>query len=481
MADSQQVLDNLRNIIANIIVNLEVWTTLHDVCKALGLPTEDTDGLSKAKYLHKVTAAASDRTIISSAKQVLKSYPGTRGKPSESDLQYLQDALWWIESRGIQRISNVTRYRIAESLEGVRFSGRLSIREFFAPILPAVTVENAFMDNALPEVGNDGFLYKGLSMLALSALFGAQSKSIKPSRIAVLEYLQQVGLAEWPDERFCLLIERIVHPEVQPPNMQQQLVAKFNGFLQQDSFELKQEGLQGGFPIYKTRRKGTGVSGSPKYIIFASIGPKPDIVIDDAVNMDIRIVRYADQCLVYDQPPPNGDLTWQMLVDWWGKVKVSNTNDVDIRRDLGLRLRASLQSQPEQLLFDTYFKEFKPRFEDNLPALLPQVYLHYDPRNRNERSKLVLVRQRMDFLMLCHNAARIVIEIDGVQHYADDNGRASPKLYAEMVSEDRRIRGLGYEIYRFGGAEFTDAKRASKIIVTFFEELFDRHNIHPEL
>ena len=45
-----------------------------------------------------------------------------------------------------------------------------------------------------------------------------------------------------------------------------------------------------------------------------------------------------------------------------------------------------------------------------------------------------------------------MIEIDGKQHYADGD-TASPKRYAEMVAEDRNLRLLGYEVYRFGGFE----------------------------
>jgi very-short-patch-repair endonuclease len=65
-----------------------------------------------------------------------------------------------------------------------------------------------------------------------------------------------------------------------------------------------------------------------------------------------------------------------------------------------------------------------------------------------ERGKPILVRQRMDFLLLLRSSVRVVIEIDGKQHYSDVDGKASPQLYAKMVAEDRRIRCLGYEIYR---------------------------------
>ena len=82
--------------------------------------------------------------------------------------------------------------------------------------------------------------------------------------------------------------------------------------------------------------------------------------------------------------------------------------------------------------------------------------------------------------MLLRNAARIVLEIDGIQHYAEDSGMASPSRYAEMVAEDRRIRNLGYEVYRFGGAEFQVPEAASIVITAFFGELFTRHKIQTE-
>jgi very-short-patch-repair endonuclease len=59
----------------------------------------------------------------------------------------------------------------------------------------------------------------------------------------------------------------------------------------------------------------------------------------------------------------------------------------------------------------------------------------------------------MDFLLLMRNQRRLVIEIDGKQHYTDGD-RASPPRYAEMMIEDRELRMAGYEVFRFGGYEF---------------------------
>jgi very-short-patch-repair endonuclease len=472
MADVEKYVNNLRGLIASIIENREVWTTLYDVLTALGFQSQNNDaGLGKAKYLVKVTNEADKKIIVAAAKQIIKSYPSSRGKPSNSDLQAIQDNLWWIENNGVQKISNVTRYKIAESIENIPFWGRLSISEFFAPILP---------NHSPMRVGVDGHLYMQAEGEAFfNSVFSPTS--LNPPPISTAEFFRKIGISNWPDERLFLVLERIVHPEIQHANLQQKLVIQFNLLLKQENFELKQEGSEGGSPIYKVRKIGTGVQGTPKYIIFASIGIKPDIVIDDTINMDIRITQHSDQCLVYDQPPPDGDLTWQMLLEWWSKKRGTNHADGNVRQELGMRLRSSLQSEPERIFFDTYFKMVKPKYGIRLPALLPQIYLHYDPRNRNEREKPLLVRQRMDFLLLLRNATRVVIEVDGMQHYAEENGTASPIRYAEMVSEDRCIRILGYEIYRFGVGEIkSDDQKAYQIISTFFDDLFAHHKITPE-
>ncbi|MEU0204313.1 MULTISPECIES: hypothetical protein [unclassified Streptomyces] len=76
-----------------------------------------------------------------------------------------------------------------------------------------------------------------------------------------------------------------------------------------------------------------------------------------------------------------------------------------------------------------------------------------------------------------------MIEVDGAHHYGikkpiGADGRttytASPRLYSEMVAEDRRLRLAGYEIYRFGGWELTRPD-SPQIISDFFTELLARH------
>lgn len=88
------------------------------------------------------------------------------------------------------------------------------------------------------------------------------------------------------------------------------------------------------------------------------------------------------------------------------------------------------------------------------------MYLHYDPKTIQqleiEGQNKRLQHQRMDFLMLI-NGNRVIIELDGKQHYSN-NDMASPEKYAEMVKYDREMKFNGYDVYRFGGKEFSDPK-----------------------
>ena len=77
----------------------------------------------------------------------------------------------------------------------------------------------------------------------------------------------------------------------------------------------------------------------------------------------------------------------------------------------------------------------------------------------------------MDFLLLLPNHERIVIEVDGRQHYAGDDGRADPDRYAEMMKEDRTLRLAGYEVYRFGAEELAAGDAGRELLRQFFVSL----------
>jgi hypothetical protein len=219
-----------------------------------------------------------------------------------------------------------------------------------------------------------------------------------------------------------------------------------------------------------------GVTGDLKNLIFAADGPKPHIVLRDAINNVIEIVKNADHCLVYDRPLAEHGLTWDDLVDWWSERCGPAVTRQEAARALYTRLARSLANEAERFFFRTFCARYARPDGATLPALIPQVYLHYDPYVRPQIGDQPgrLKRQRMDFLLLLPRRARVVLEIDGVQHYAEGS-TPSPRRYAEMVSEDRALRLARYEMYRFGGHELADKAAAKDMMNSFFDRLLALH------
>ncbi len=223
-----------------------------------------------------------------------------------------------------------------------------------------------------------------------------------------------------------------------------------------------------------------GVQGELQNLIFASTGPKPEIVLRDATANVVEITKHAEHCLIYDRPLEAHGLTWRELVVWWAEEQGQQLqSDLDERaaaKALYSRLAASC-NDAEQVVLLSHARRCRELGFD-IPALIPQVYLHFDPLTMRQRGGPgPLPRQRMDFLMLLPHRHRVVIEVDGKQHYSDEDGRAAPALYAEMVREDRALRLAGYEVYRIGGAELVDRETAAVMLSGFFSALFERFQI----
>jgi very-short-patch-repair endonuclease len=95
-------------------------------------------------------------------------------------------------------------------------------------------------------------------------------------------------------------------------------------------------------------------------------------------------------------------------------------------------------------------------------------------RERGERRRFET--QRMDFLMLLPNGIRVIIEIDGIQHYSED-GNPSPKVYSRTVKAHRKLQLQGYHVYRFAGLELNSSQKAKAIVGLFINELFEKYGI----
>jgi very-short-patch-repair endonuclease len=116
----------------------------------------------------------------------------------------------------------------------------------------------------------------------------------------------------------------------------------------------------------------------------------------------------------------------------------------------------------------------------DLPALLPEVWLHWDPKTVQQRGRYALLRFRMDFLLLLPHGERIVLAVDGSSHYASPDGkRPDPAKYADGVRGDRELKLAGYEVFRFGATELQDPEQARVLLRHFFADLYRRFGVTP--
>lgn len=360
------------------------------------------------------------------------------------------------------RITEVTRRRIIDGLRDTRtyFSGPLDEIDFLSRLYDLNSLPSqdprfttAAQDIAQHCVNNDDWDF---DWIFHDPRFGVATE----------------------DDKLLRLLAEMLHPYVRTDAAEVQRLQEFlNHMLVHDGYEIIQVDAISGAPIFGPHRIGSGVSGTLKNLIFAAVGPKPEIVIDDAANNDLRIVRNEQGCLVYDRALAAHGLTWAELTAWWaGRQGMVGEPEREISRNLYRRLDLSLGSNDaERRILRTYAERYVQLGPD-IPALIPQVYLHYDPYTQTQRrAPGPLPRQRMDFLLLLPHRARVVIECDGKQHYADTGGNADPSRYAAMVREDRELRLKGYELYRFGGAELADERAARQLLNTFFDRLDQRY------
>ena len=241
------------------------------------------------------------------------------------------------------------------------------------------------------------------------------------------------------------------------------------------SFELVETGEVDGYPVFSFVRPGDPARGRPKNLIFAATG-KPDLRFSDAVDNDIEIVTGREEVLVYDEPI-RGALLWHDLQSWWARRERIEEPGL-AKRSLYQRLLNSLPktSPPQRLLFKAFFEHFRERVP-SLPALIPEVWLHYDPKTVRERGKEALLRQRIDYLMLLPAGVRIVLEVDGQHHYSLGRAGSAPTLCrTDLRGPGTQAVWSGYDVYRFGASEL-QGDTGRRLVASFFDELFLKHGI----
>jgi len=423
---------------------------LPGLCGELGLPNppeKDEDagpespGLSKAQRMEAVFAMIDAEDYLA----VLQRFVD-RGLPPEQRNQ-AEDLIW--SSQRWPVIDTRTRREIADALDRVG--------TFWSDT-----------DGLIALVQRRWIELDAVSSWALGAsLVDEVSRHlIRNDDWTALDFFKRVGALECPDRRFALFVQELVSGEVNPDADRLQLLATaVTGALATSGLRLVETDPVQGYPAFVITRSTTNPR-PPRLLLFASRVAKPDVRLADVLDTDIEVLTSSDQLLRYDKPVGSDGLRWQDLQTWWAEQ--TNTTASVAKRALWSRLMAAIPttSPPQCALFEAYHRLYGQG--DSFAALLPEVWVHWDPHTVRQRGDAAYSTHRMDFLMLLPDHRRVVLEVDGQQHYSV-GGRPSPETYARTMRGDRDLRLSGYEVYRFGAHELGGSS-----IDTTLRAFFDR-------
>jgi len=433
--------------------NIATHKTLPDLWEALGLPATEIAGSKHDRMVASFDAVPDDHLEEVAVRFLL------RQSPAPETRNQIQDAVWAL--RPAIEIPKRSRREIARALHDDLYIAA-------APFL--ALLERLFVLDDDPMQS-----FFGGSDRSLRA--GIQRHVLRNSDWSAEDLFDKLGAFDASHSRFVRLIEGLASADVRPDEAaQRRFVDIVNGSLHGSGCELQETDTADGYPIFTMVQTSAARTGRPKNLIFAS-SVKPDLRFRDAINNDIEIVSNGDRVLVYDRPVGRGGLRWSDLQSWWSEI-MQIPNDDEAKTTLYRRLRECLpeSSPPQANLFDAFYRVFGPTVP-SLPALLPEVWLHWDPKTVKDRGAQALLRFRMDFLLLLPNGVRVVLEVDGKQHYANEEGRADPAKYGTLVAADRELQLAGYHVFRFGGHELRNKPSAQVVAKSFFEALFRAHGV----
>lgn len=228
---------------------------LPSICERLQIPcNNELDPMhSKATYLKSGLNKMKDSEIIELVKAII----------SDNDCPELLEKICRYLETELFEITSVTRRKIVNWLsEQTDLEGELYLNKFLNRIwdlknMSSVSRElNREEDILLHMVRNNDWTYEEL----------------------LKDVLKVIYVSDCTFKRF---MEELVYPDVHSEERQKQYVTGLNSFLRIDGYSLLCSNFISGNPVYTLQKNVRGVGNEIKNIIFAGIGGKLDIVLDD--------------------------------------------------------------------------------------------------------------------------------------------------------------------------------------------------------
>ncbi|MEU5900207.1 hypothetical protein [Streptomyces venezuelae] len=468
----QMVAAGLRALIDETVVQQYQLVRHEDIpalCQTLGMPTpppridpQTQKDNSKHTRLKRCLEALSDAELPAVARAVL-----AHRRLRASQRNRLQDLLW--QNTACAVIPGRTRRELAGACI---LDDHIRYPDSFMDLLASLWV--------LDDDGAGGFGGPERTLAAEIARHMLRFKDWDAERL-----FEELGCFTAPHHRFGRFLEGLASPATLPDEpAQRRFVAMANEHLRPIGAQLEEVGEEEGYPLFELVAAGQAGARRPRQVVFATLR-KPDIRISSVLDGDLEILDQAerdDDLLVYDRVVGNEGLRWRDLMDWWQtKHGITDTNQA--KQTLLHRMRISVPKEAtgQDNLGNLYYDLYQDDLDDK-PALLPEVWLHWDHQTIGQRRDRAQHNIRMDFLMLLPGRRRIVLEVDGSQHYTDNRGRnPSPHRYAATMAADRELKFLGYHVYRFGHAELQDLQAARPLVTDFFARLLSTHQPAPRI
>lgn len=450
----------LRRLIDGVLLTLYTRYTAKELpalCERLGLPPPSEGDTKHERLVASLNACPDDR-LPEIADAVLE-----QEKLDQAERMALQDALWL--GRHHVQIPSRTRRELARDFD---LSDHRGYPDRFMAML-----------DRLWHLDNDPL--GGWTATTNSLRSQIERHVIQfPGDWTTEQFFEQLGAFEAPHPRFAYFLEGLASSAVLPDEpAQRRFVELANRHLHPVGAQLSQHGETDGYPHFQLVEHGRGTARRPRNLIFATLG-KPDIRFTSALDNDIEVAERADEVLVYDRPIGKEGLLWRHLLSWWQESR-DITDQEQAARALYSRMEASLppKSPGQKNLFWHYHHANRDHLND-VPALLPEIWLHWDPKTIRERGAHAMQNLRMDFLMLLPGTRRVVLEVDGMQHYTRNEGTEPDSAkYAATMAGDRDLKLRGYEVFRFGHDELRDRDRAQPLLASFFAALLGQPSTGP--